>query len=132
MPAGGLSLLYYLMLGYRRDYLGHFAAGYGGTLSACAVVMVGLAWLRFADFSRISVFPCVMLCIGAGAVAEATVFRLAAFDPIDFCNQSIGAVFAGYAALHLAQDNRPSDARLWAAIGSGIGFLALGCYFALT
>ncbi len=131
-PALVVSLMYYFLLGHRRDYLGHFAAGYGGTLSALtiAVAILPTGWYR-----RISVwiiFPIVIVCIGLGAVTEATVFRLAKFDEIDFCNQNLGAVLAGLAVLHLAGGKKIDDIAVWIGVAVGGCFLLLGFYFALT
>jgi hypothetical protein len=132
LPSLLASLLFYAWLGHRRDYLGHFAAGYGGTLCAAAC---GLALIPVVKYQRIglsTVVPCTMLCIAAGAAAEATVFCLAKFDPIDFCNQSLGAIFAGLAAVSLGSDVRPTDDALRCLIAIGILYLLAGAYFAVT
>jgi hypothetical protein len=104
LPALVTALLFYLALGHRRDYLGHFAAGYGATLCAAAVHLAALP----------------------------AAIRLAKFDEIDFCNQSLGAVLAGSGALALAGAEKPSDAMLWTSVTVGAAFLAAGAYFAFT
>lgn len=127
-----VSLFFYVLLGHRRDYLGHYAAGYGGTLSAIGIVLAAIPATRFAQMGSLAVVPCVILCIAAGTVLEATVFRLAKFDEIDYCNQNLGAVLAGLAAIHIAHSEKPSDAALRCAIGIGALFLLIGGYFAAT
>lgn len=42
VPGLLVSALYASVLGYRRDYLGHYAAGYGGTLGAVIAVLAVL------------------------------------------------------------------------------------------
>jgi hypothetical protein len=85
----GASAAYGVAFSYRFDYLGHFLAGLGGTLLLLAVVSRlvprPLGWI-----------PIVLglVAIWLGATAEATLFRVAIFDPVDFCNQSLGAAFA--------------------------------------
>jgi hypothetical protein len=91
LPAIVVSMTYVLFLGYRRDYIGHFAAGYGGTLCAITVVLAAVPARAYRSASSALPFVCTILCILAGAIAESTVFRLAKFDEIDFCNQSLGA-----------------------------------------
>jgi hypothetical protein len=132
LPALVTALLFYLALGHRRDYLGHFAAGYGATLCAAAVHLAALPAARYGRFAAVGLLACTVACIAAGAVAEATVFRLAKFDEIDFCNQSLGAVLAGSGALALAGAEKPSDAMLWTSVTVGAAFLAAGAYFAFT
>jgi hypothetical protein len=121
-----------LLLGHRRDYLGHYAAGYGGTLSALAVVLAAIPAARFERAASWVVVPCTMLCIAAGTVTEATVFRLAKFDEIDYCNQNLGAVLAGLAAIYIAGKAKPADGALRCVIAIGAVFLLIGAYFAVT
>ena len=131
-PTALVSLLFYVLLGHRRDYLGHYAAGYGGTLSAIAIVLAAIPATRFEKLASLAVVPCTILCIGAGTVTEATVFRLAKFDEIDYCNQNLGAVLAGLAAIHIAHNAKPSDVALRCVIAIGAIFLLIGAYFAVT
>ena len=51
LPTLLVSLLFYVLLGHRRDYLGHYAAGYGGTLCASAIVF---AAIPIRSFNRIA------------------------------------------------------------------------------
>lgn len=132
IPTLVVSMLFYLLLGYRRDYLGHYAAGYGGTLSAIVVVLAKIPEAKFASLASRVVLPCVILCIGGGTITEMTVFRLAKFDEIDYCNQNLGAILAGLAAIHLAGGEKPHDAIFRPAIMIGAIFLLIGVYFACT
>ena len=76
VPALLVSLLFYFLLGHRRDYLGHYAAGYGGTLCAIAIVFAAIPAAYFAQLATVAIVPGTILCIAAGTVTEATVFRL--------------------------------------------------------
>jgi hypothetical protein len=92
VAAAGIGGLYLLLHAKRTDYAGHYLAGFGGTL---AVFAVPLAWLGPpGSVLRWETVWVVLAAIALGAVLEATVFRVAIFDPIDFVNQSLGAVLA--------------------------------------
>jgi hypothetical protein len=132
VPAFVVSLLFYVLLGHRRDYLGHYAAGYGGTLCAITIVLAAIPARLYGRVACSTVLPSTILWIAAGAVAEATVFRLAKFDQVDFCNQSLGAVLAGLAAIYIAGDLKPTDAALRSVLAAGAVFLISGAYFAVT
>ena len=131
-PAFLVSLLFYVLLGHRRDYLGHYAAGYGGTLSAIGIFLAAIPTSRFERLAPWVIIPSTILCIAAGTVTEATVFCLAKFDEIDYCNQNLGAVLAGLAAIHIAGNAKPSDVALRCVISIGASFLLAGAYFAVT
>lgn len=78
----------------RTDYAGHFLAGAGGTALLLALVVA------FAPDPRpYLVLATCLLAIGLGAIVEATVFREAAFDWVDICFQSSGAVLVAFAFL---------------------------------
>lgn len=113
----GGGLVFVTLLGYRTDYAGHFLAGFGGTLGLLAVALVSL------EPPRAGVpFALAMVAIVLGAVLEATVFKIAIFDPVDFCNQSLGAVLAAAAVQHRGSS-------LVAAVGVGVlalVFLTIG------
>lgn len=114
---------YAAFLGHRSDYLGHYLAGFGGTLFLLAFPL--FFWKRPLKW----VVPVLLLlAIVLGASAEATLFRIAIFDPVDFCNQSIGACLAAACLV-----GRPGSIRL--ALGNaGIGaaLLFLGFVFAFA
>jgi len=130
LPAAAVSLLYLLLLGHRHDYLGHYAAGYGASFAALAVWLRSLSRAKFESLAPRSILPGCVLCILAGAITEATIFRLARFDEIDFCNQSLGAVMAGIAALTLVREPRPADREFDIATITGIAYLGIGGWFA--
>ena len=90
---------YSYFLAHRSDYVGHYAAGFGGTLLALSVG-VGLIpkAINLGSLAR-AVFWISIGAICLGGFFEATVFRLAIFDPVDFCNQSLGAMIAALSFL---------------------------------
>jgi len=134
IPALALGILYEIFLGHRHDYTGHYAAGYGGTLVAMMVMFRVQSKEQFTRFGTWSIVLMCIACILLGAVAEATVFRIAKFDEIDFCNQSIGAVLASAATLVCVgqtkpPDNVPPDNVLDTGLITGIVILGIGgCY----
>jgi hypothetical protein len=132
VPTVLVSTLFYVLLGHRRDYLGHYAAGYGGTLSAIGIVLAAIPATKFRQLGLLVVLPCTILCIAAGTITEATVFRLAKFDEIDYCNQNLGAVLAGLATIYIARNAKPSDVALRCVIAIGAISLLVGGYFAVT
>ena len=80
---------------------------------------------RFSRLATWSVVPMCLACILLGGIAEATAFRVAKFDEIDFCHQSIGAVLAGLAALAFSGHTQPSDKTLSPGIIGGLLFLSV-------
>ena len=73
----------------RSDYAGHFLAGAGGTAGLLAVLVAlfgGRAW---------AVVTTIVVAVCLGIATEATVFRIAIFDPVDLAVQSLGAVIVG-------------------------------------
>lgn len=132
MPAALVCVTYEVFLGHRHDYTGHFAAGYGGSLGA---MMLGLRLLSPAHFPRwstLSIGGASVGCILLGLLAEATAFRIAKFDEIDFFNQSIGAVLAGVVACRYAGSQKTVDRTFDAGLITGIIFLAVGACFAVA
>ena len=69
------------------------------TLAITMIVIAAMPNNRFGTFLSWAIVLANVLCILAGAILEATVFRLARFDEIDFYNQSLGAVLAGLVAM---------------------------------
>jgi hypothetical protein len=114
------GVAYGLTFPYRLDYLGHFLAGFGGTLLLLAVVALAvprpLEWLPFVTG---------VASIAIGALAEKTVFHVAVFDPVDFCNQSLGAALA-VCGVTGRSGSRPLFAVLVllgvVVLGAGVGF----------
>ena len=117
-----LGVAYGVLFPDRTDYLGHFLAGAGGTYWVLAVVV------EAAPERRWPVVIAVWAAVLVGVVAEATVFRLAEFDPVDLANQSLGAVLAGVAML----DARPYDRSSAVAAAAGLLFLIGGFCFAFA
>lgn len=68
----------------------------------------------------------VVVAIGLGAITEATIYRLAIFDPVDLANQSLGAAVAGAAVI--GRNGSWGRAAVLAAVG--VVCLRLGYYFA--
>lgn len=132
VPALAISIAFGIALSHRTDYLGHFAAGYGGTLGALALIASAAqqVWRRSALFPYLIVLACIA-CIALGALFEATVFRLARFDPVDFCNQSLGAVLAALVVL-IMSDRRTAAITLGSAIVTAGFFLIAGFFFAFA
>ena len=128
-PALAIGALFELFLGHRHDYTGHLLAGYGGTLGA---FMVWLRQLNGPAFGRWSVRGNVPLCLGCillGVATEATIFRIAKFDEIDFCNQSLGAVLAALVGLAYAGQRELPGREFDHGLIAAIAFLgAGGCY----
>ncbi|MEO2091805.1 MAG: hypothetical protein ABGY75_20310 [Gemmataceae bacterium] len=132
LPAIVASLGFHLALGHRRDYLGHFAAGYGGALALIAIALAMIPPVRYPKLAAWVVVPCTLLAIAAGTVTEATVFNIAKFDEVDYCNQNLGAVIAGLVGLHFVRPAKPPDADFRWALLTGVSFVLIGGYFALT
>ena len=89
LAAAATGSAYGVLLSYRSDYLGHYLAGVGATLMLlCALAARGkkpLGW---------DAVGVTFVSIALGFVTESTIFRLGLFDPVDFCNQSLGACVA--------------------------------------
>ncbi len=119
----GGGLVFLALFGYRTDYAGHYLAGFGGTLGLLVFPLATLSLsLRWEPFGA------AVVAILLGAVVEATVFKIAIFDPVDFFNQSLGAVLAA-----ISVQGRPAS--LVASAGSGLlalVFLAVGAVLAFA
>ena len=126
------GIVYEVFLGHRHDYTGHYAAGYGGTLGAICVWLKTIRPERFPQVSILGMAPMCLACILLGAILEATAFRIAKFDEIDFCNQSLGALLAASAAMSFAGRDKPSAHTLDAGLIAAIAFLAAGACFAVA
>lgn len=95
---------YYVAFPDRSDYAGHFVAGAGGTLLALTAVA---ALPRSGPWRAVAV-AVVAVLLGVGT--EATVFKLAEFDPVDLANQSLGAVLAAAGFLDATRRHAPYGA----------------------
>ena len=127
-----VGLIYEIFLGHRHDYTGHYAAGFGATYGVFMVVFRSLDSGRYTLLAPRLLIPICLVCVAAGAVAEATVFRIARFDEVDFCNQSLGAVLATACASGHAASLRLADGDYDYGLVVGIGFLGLGGVFAVA
>ena len=86
---------------------------------------------RFSDYVSVLVVPLSVGCVALGGAFEATVTRIAKFDEVDFCNQSLGAVLAGLASLAILRGSKPSQWLFsFPLLIAGV-FLCVGFYFAL-
>jgi hypothetical protein len=132
LPAAAAAVVFECFLGHRHDYTGHYLAGYGGTLGAIMVWLRTVPENRYATLSNWSIVPLSFACIGLGAIFEATIFRLAKFDEVDFCNQSLGGVFAAGAALFLVDPRKPPVLLMDIGLIVGIVFLGAGGVYAVA
>ena len=123
VAATATGLTYGLLLGHRTDYVGHFLAGFGGTLLLLTPPL--LVFRRAMGWSTLLL---VSGAIAIGFVMESTVYRIAIFDPVDFCNQSLGAVVAGSGVA----GRRGSPAATAGAFVLGCACLVLGFVYAFA
>lgn len=118
------AVVYWLLLGDRSDYLGHYLAGFAGTLFLLATV----GWRRRPLEAVVVAVALISIGIGAAVeMAEVVVLEWAPFfDPVDFFNQSLGAGLAAGVVV-----GRPGNPRLAATLSAvGLVTMALGCAFA--
>ena len=73
----------------------------------------------------------VVLCIAAGGFAEATLYNIAKFDEVDFCNQSLGAALAGMGFQLNVGATKPDDSIFRSICYAGLIALHIGIYFAI-
>ncbi|MCA9187345.1 MAG: hypothetical protein R3E01_35190 [Pirellulaceae bacterium] len=128
---GSVSAAVFLVfLGHRTDYVGHYSAGFGGTLVALAIG-VGLI-ARETNLSQLSRVVLILLvaAIMLGGVFESTIFRLAIFDPVDFCNQSLGAAIAALAVLGAAPKTPMFGGEVGLMFAVGTFFVLVGFHYA--
>ena len=119
----GGGVVFVALLGYRTDYAGHYLAGFGGTLGLLALPLAALP--RVLRWEPLGI-ALIAILIGAGM--EATIFRFAIFDPVDFFNQSLGAVLAALAV----QDRRGSLVAAAGAAVLALVFLGVGARYAFS
>ena len=101
VAAAVTALAYLLFLRHRTDYAGHYLAGFGATLLLLCV----LGAVRRDKF-KWDALVVTIIAIGLGGITESTIFRVALFDPVDFCNQSLGAVVACACILGTPRETR--------------------------
>ena len=118
------GVMYGVAFFYRSDYLGHFIAGFGATLLLFALH----ARRRRRHWIGAESVLIVLAAIFMGAITEATIFKIATFDPVDFVNQSLGATIAGAGVIGRAAD--VGTIRIFWALG--LLSVAAGFFFAFT
>jgi hypothetical protein len=109
-----VGVAYGLAFPDRTDYLGHFLAGFGATLG-----LLSLLYTVPLKSRPIAIVIVTLIAVSLGWATEETIFKLAIFDPVDFFNQSLGAVVAAAVVLG---DPRGAVTGLWAF---SIGFITL-------
>lgn len=132
VPALLVGTAFEIFLGPRHDYTGHFGAGYGGTLGALMVCLRMIPPERFERWGLLSIGPVCLACILLGVYTEATTFRIAKFDELDFCNQSLGAVLAGCAAVAFVPPLKLPEEQFDRGLIVAITFLLVGACFAVA
>lgn len=121
---------YLLFLRHRTDFPGHLLAGYGATLGAVGLLscLVPVATWRRRGPGLVAAGT--LGCVAVGVGLEATLFRIAVFDPVDAYNQSLGAALAGLSVLLLATPARPPPATV--AVGALVSVAAVAAGFLLA
>jgi hypothetical protein len=132
VPPLATAAIFEIFLRPRHDYTGHYLAGYGATLAMFMLWLKVLGPRRVETWGLRSNLPLCLLCILLGAGTEATIFRLARFDEIDFCSQSLGAVLAAVAALSYSVALPQKSHDLDYGLITGIAFLGVGGCFAFA
>lgn len=125
-----LAVAFYAFLGHRTDYLGHYLAGYAGTLGAGIVALAAIPEGAFRRWAAAVLVAVVLGAIALGGWFESTIYRLARFDEVDFCNQSLGAALAGLGLLSLAAAGRPPTWLIGLALAWAGVLMAGGYHFA--
>ena len=118
-----LGVVYGFSFPDRSDYVGHFLAGAGGTFMLAALVAA------VSPRRPWRILGAVVAAVLLGVFAEATVFRLAEFDPVDLANQSFGAVLAG---LGLVNVERAGGSTTGVAFLGGAVLLVAGFFYAFA
>jgi hypothetical protein len=132
IPAVVVGVIFEMFLGHRHDYTGHYAAGYGATFGVAMFWMRIIPAERYLQLANRGIVPLCVGCILLGVVTEATIFRIAKFDEIDFCNQSVGAVLAALCAMAFIGAEKPTESQLSYGLIVGILFLGVGGCFAVA
>ena len=122
LAVAGTGGAYVVLFPDHTDYAGHFLAGAGGTYCLLAV-LVGAGVAR-----RSVVVVAVLVAVLLGVLTEATIFRLAEFDPVDLANQSLGAVLAGTGMLRISRYDKSAGV----AVVAGAVCLILGFRYAFA
>jgi hypothetical protein len=132
VPVTVSGIVFELFLGHRHDYTGHFLAGYGASYAVASLWLKTRATTSFQLSANRSIVPICLACIFAGVITEATIFRIAKFDEIDFFSQSLGAVLALICALPFVEAERPTDFRFDQGLILGIVVVGIGAIYAVA
>ena len=125
-----LAIAYHELLGHRSDYLGHYLAGCGGTLLVIACLLLVLPDVLYGRIAPLTIVLLAVAAIGVGGMFEATIYRIAKFDEVDFCNQSLGAVLAALGVLLAAGRTKPPLPLFFGLVGVALMLLAAGYHYA--
>ncbi|MFO0914736.1 MAG: hypothetical protein U0795_17390 [Pirellulales bacterium] len=132
LPACLTGLAYEAFLGHRHDYSGHYLAGYGATFAAAIAVLGMIPARNYQRWANRGALPFCCACILGGVVTEATVFRLARFDEVDFFNQSLGAVLATVCAGAYVGHRKCTPGTIMFGLMTGLTFLWMGGILAFS
>lgn len=131
-PALLIAAFYLLFLGHRSDYAGHYMAGFGGTLFA----IMACAEIGRERERHVSNGPLVAIvflsCVVFGTLLEATTFRLAKFDEVDYCSQNLGAAVAALSSLGMLPESGADRSVIGSSLFVGMIFLIAGFFYAFA
>jgi hypothetical protein len=125
-----LALAYHEFLAHRSDYLGHYLAGCGGTLLLIVCTLAILPDVLYERIAPLTIVLLTLVAVGIGALFESTIYRIAKFDEVDFCNQSLGAVLAAAGLLLVAGRAKPPLFISCGLVCVALGLLAAGYHYA--
>lgn len=115
-----VAVLMLLAFPYRADYTGHFLGGAGAT-----ALLIGLITAFFTRPRPWVVLGLCLVSIALGVGTEATIFRLAAYDWVDFAVQSAGAVLVTAPFLDAGGAHQASRRVGWASFAMLVGAVVL-------
>jgi len=130
LPAVILAIAYGQLLGHRSDYLGHYLAGYGGTLGLTIVLLMALPATAYGKLAPWVILVACGAAVALGAVFESSIYRIAKFDEVDFFSQSLGAVLACSGLLAAWPERKPSIVAGVLTLIASVGFLIEGYHYA--
>ena len=115
-----VAVLTLLAFPYRADYAGHFLGGAGAT-----ILLLGLVAAFFSEPRPWVVLGLCLTSVALGVGTEATIFRLAAYDWVDFAFQSAGAVLVTAPFLDGGGGYQASRRVGWACFAMLVGSVVL-------
>lgn len=105
-------------------------AGFGGTLLMIVTTLEIQRRKEVPPSSGTIILIVLIACITFGTLQEATTFRLAKFDEVDYCNQNIGAVLAALSSLAVTPKIPEESPVTLPAMIVGLFFLFGGFHYA--